>query len=159
MNNTDQALNIRLLNQLRLEFDHLRWQSSPIKAQLIHKSTNADAEGVRGIPDAGIFKLAMQGAGYRDGGQKFDENGNPKFRKDPVLDADGTPIINSAGEAFDFEMPAHRSITLTGNKERFKDYKLLDSIVVRAGRVIANIKYLPIFELLYGWKFSSGSDF
>jgi hypothetical protein len=40
----------RLLNQIRSEFDQLRWKSQPIRGHFTHKATNAEAEGVQGTP-------------------------------------------------------------------------------------------------------------
>lgn len=155
MDKFKRALFIRLLTQVGSEFDRLRWQAVPIRAQLVHRATNAEAEGVRGIPRPRGDAVAMQGAGHREAGQRLDENGHPLFRDDPILDVTGKPITNSAGQAFDFVMPASRSVTFTGKSE---DYHRLEGIVVRAGRITANLLYLPAMTLLAGWRFSTPSD-
>lgn len=153
----DQSLIVRNLNQIRSEFDRLRWQSSAIKAQIYHRATNAEAEGVRGIPGIGAVGMSfvgMQGAGYHDGGMRTDKNGNPKFRDDAVLDVSGIPISNSAGSNFDFVMPVIRSVTFAGENE---DFVILAEIAKRAGRVIRMLS-TPIISGLSDWRFSSDSD-
>jgi len=154
MNVYDQSLIIRNINQIRSEFDRLRWQSNAIKAQIYHKATNAEAEGVKGIPSIGKNFVGMQGAGYRDGGIRLDERGKPKFREDAVLDVHGIPITNSAGSNFDFAMPVIRSVTFAGENE---DFYILAEIAKRAGRVIRMVSN-PILSGLSDWRFSSDSD-
>ncbi len=157
MSSYDPSLIVRHLTQIRSEFDRLRWQSSSIKAQIYHRASNAEAEGVRGIPGIGAIGMSfvgMQGAGHRDGGMRTDKNGNPKFRDDAILDACGTPISNSAGSNFDFIMPASRSVTFAGED---KDYVILAEIAKRAGRVM-RMTSNPILSILSDWRFSSDSD-
>jgi TIR domain len=146
---------MRLLAQTRAEFDRLRSQGAPIKALLIHRATNAEAEGVRGFPMPNGQPVGMEGAGHRDGGQRLDENGNPLFRDDPIVDVKGKPITNSAGQAFDFVMPAFRSVFFNGRTE---DYQMLAGVVVRAGRLVAKLLHLSIMEILAGWTFSTPQD-
>jgi hypothetical protein len=118
-------------------------------------ATNARAEGVSGTPLSRGNVVAMQGAGHRDFSQRFDEDRHPIFREDPILDVNGTPITNSAGEAFDVIMPATRSVTFTG---RSQDYNLLSTIALRAGRLIAALGSIPMMNRLEGWRFSTPSD-
>jgi hypothetical protein len=155
MDKAKESLFIRLLTQVRSEFDRLRWQAEPIRAQLVHRATNAEAEGVRAIPIPTGELVAMEGAGHREGGQCFDANGNPLFRDDPIVDVTGKPITNSAGEAFDVVMPASRSVTFSGRAE---DYHLLAGIAQRAGRVAASLVHLPLASVLTGWRYSTPRD-
>ena len=107
----------RLLSQLRAEFDGLRARETPVQARLIHRATNAEAEGVKGSPSrmvgsvGGIFR-----AGQRDGWPNLDANGNQEFVDRPLLDPAGTPIVNSAGQGVDWTMPASRTIEFSGDR-------------------------------------------
>ena len=145
----------RLLSQARSDFDRIRSQNKPIRVQLLHKATNAEAEGVRGIPRAFAGAIAFHGAGNREARQVFDERGNATFRKDPIIDVNGNPIVNSAGEAFDFVMPASRTVTFEGDNEA---YEALAGIAERAGRIVGNLGQLRTMEFARGWRFSSAAD-
>lgn len=155
MDDPKRILFTRLLTQIRSEFDHLRWQARPIQAQLVHKATNAEAEGVRGTPMMDHAIVSMQGAGHREFYQRVDKNGHAIFRDDPILDATGKPFTNSAGEAFDIVMPAHRTVVFSGRAE---DFQLLVGIAKRAGRLTTNLVTLQIIQGLAKWEFSTESD-
>lgn len=155
MSEQAHALLVGLLSQLRADFDRLRWQASPVRAQLVHRATNAEAEGVLGIPSLPSSDVvAFQGAGHREAQQLFDESGNPRFREDPIVDVKGTPITNSAGEAFDVVMPAFRTITFSG---RIEDYQQLAQLAERGGRIVGSLR-LPVLDRFQGWRFSTPSD-
>ena len=83
----------RLLSQARSDFDRIRSQNKPIRVQLLHKATNAEAEGVRGIPRAFAGAIAFHGAGNREARQVFDERGNATFRKDPIIESTAIPSL------------------------------------------------------------------
>ncbi|MFA9479721.1 TIR domain-containing protein [Phycisphaerales bacterium AB-hyl4] len=155
MTQTIDKTTYRLLTQVKSDFDRLRWQARPIRAQLIHRATNAEAEGVVGIPAIQGDMIAMQGAGHREAFQRLDKNGNAIFRDDPILDVKGNPITNSAGEAFDVVMPAFRKVSFTGVN---KDYGLLAGLAERAGRIVTRLGKLPFPCFEQGWQFSQPSD-
>ncbi len=154
MQNPRIGLVIRLLTQIRSEFDRLRWQSKPIGAFLIHRATNAEADGVLGLPEPIGQMIAMHGAGHRDFQQKMESNGQPRLRDDPILDVKGVPIVNVVGESLDVVMPAFRSVIFTGDNQNFA---LLAAIAIRAGKAISAI-HLPSCERLAAWQFSTSSD-
>ena len=122
---------------------------------LTHRATNAEAEGVIGFPRPRGKMVALRGAGNREAFQRFDKNGNPNFRPDPIVDVKGNPIVNSAGQAFDFVMPAYRTVEFTG---RYSDFQRLKSLAERAGRLVSRIPTMPSRALLDGWRFSSPDD-
>ena len=146
---------MHLLEQIQSDFDRVRWQCRPIEIQLVHIATNAEAEGVIGIPLAHQPAIAFQGAGHREFFQRIDGSGNPLFRDDPIVDVKGSPITNSAGEAFDVVMPAFRTVHFLGD---VADYQKLSNVAERAGRLIARMKSLPSLSALRGWQFSTPSD-
>ncbi len=146
---------IHFLEQIQSDFDRVRWQCQPIEVQLVHRATNAEAEGVIGIPLAHQQPTAFQGAGHRESLQRIDGSGNPLFRDDPIVDVKGLPITNSAGEAFDVVMPAFRTVAFLGD---VADYQKLSNVAERAGRLIARMKNLPSLSVLRGWRFSTPSD-
>jgi hypothetical protein len=147
---------LHLLEQIRSDFDRARFECEPISVMLVHRATNAEAEGVKGYPKAQREPIAYGGAGHREAVQLVDEKGNPKFRADPILDVHGNPIVNSAGDAFDVVMPAFRQVQFSGE---VSDYHKLNTLAERAGRVVLNISNLPIFACLLGWQFSEPADF
>lgn len=151
----DRSLYVRLLSQVREDFRFLRWHSSPIYAQLVHRATNAEAEGVVGVPAPNGQIVAMEGAGHRECRQEVDERGRAKFRADPIVDANGVPITDQAGRALDLAMPASRTIALGGSIE---DVTKLREVAERAGRLVARIPDLPQMALLKSWSFSTPRD-
>jgi hypothetical protein len=146
---------IRLLEQVRSDFDRLRVACAPIKMQLEHKATDAQAEGVEGIPYDVNGAVAFGSAGHREAFQRCDSKSNPLFREDPIFDANGKPIENSAGEAFDIVMPAFRSTVFSGASD---DYRKLEHIAERGGRLIAKVEISWLRAALAGWRFSKHAD-
>lgn len=59
------------------------------------------------------------------------------------------------GEAFDYVMPAFRSIHFFGS---VKDYQHLRPIAERAGRIIADLPSASVNRFLSGWNFSAPED-
>ena len=106
-------------------------------------------------PVSEVGLVAMQGAGHRDSYVRRDEQGNTQFRDDPIVDVKGKPILNSAGQALDIVMPAHRSVSFYGDSQH---YALLAGIAKRAGRALARLSESPVLSLLDGWRFSTQSD-
>jgi hypothetical protein len=154
MRDTESTLLTRLLTQIRSEFDTLRWKSRRIEAFLVHRATNAEAEGVKGFPQPTGKFFAMGGAGHREFRQVVDENGNYRLRDDPIVDVHGKPIVNSAGTAYDVVMPAFRSVFFTGDNDHFGQ---LSTIAKRAGAAAAAGDF-KVARILDGWRFSTTSD-
>lgn len=144
-----------LLSDLRADFRYFRWHSAPVRAQLIHMATNAEAEGVIGIPAPRPPFVAQEGAGHRGFRQRVDDAGNPVFRAGEIVDVEGKPITNSSGEAFDVIMPAFRTVSFSGTSE---DFTTLRGLAERAGRITANLPALPQVHLMRDWRFSTPSD-
>lgn len=154
------SLALRYLQQIRAEFDRLRWEYEPIEVQLVHLATNAEAEGVIGCPPLSQRRpqsqlVAMQGAGHREARQRCDPDGNPLFRDDPIVDVEGRPVMDSAGKALDLVMPAHRRLTFAGDAGC---YRALNDVAVRAGRLIMRMVRQPALAVLREWRFSTPSD-
>lgn len=147
---------LRYIQQIRADFDRLRWQCQGIEVQLVHRATNAEAEGVVGVP-TGRWRepVAFQGAGHREAHQRFDEHGQPRFLDEPVVDVKGQPITDANGKALDFVMPAFRTVTFAGE---CVDCEKLSNVAERAGRLIPGMAHLPALAVLRGWQFSTSSD-
>ena len=154
MQQSDADLPIRLLTQVRTEFDQLRWQSERIEGFLTHKATNAEAEGVRGMPEPLGDVFAMESAGHRNPVQLVDEQGTPRHREDPILDVKGNPILDKTGKPLDFVMPAFRSVQFSGDQ---KGFQRLDTIAKRAGKVVSTLK-IDALEMMSDWNFSSSGE-
>jgi hypothetical protein len=152
---SERALINRLLSQIASDFDRLRWERQPIRTQLIHLASNAEAEGVRGQPAFQGELVGIQSAGHREGGIRRDEQGNPCLRDDPILDAVGKPIINSDGKPVDVIMPASRNVAFLGEPE---DFTLFSETAQRAGRILAKLDGTTVPDLLGGWMFSTSAD-
>lgn len=146
---------MHFLQQIQSDFDRVRWQCQPIQVQLVHRATNAEAEGVIGIPLSRQQPIAFQGAGHRELFQRIDGSGKPLFRDDPIVDVKGHPITNSSGQAFDVVMPAFRTVDFAGG---VADYQKLSNVAERAGRLVAKMKNLPSLSVLRGWQFSTPSE-
>ena len=142
----------RLLRDLRADFDRLRQREQTVKARLVHKATNAEADGVRGYPtwleDSSIRRKL--GAGFRNGRQNRDAMGNPKFVAEPVMDADGQPIVNSVGEGFDITLPAIRTVWLVGDA---KAVGQLCALAERGGR-LARACRCSTLRMVSDWQFT-----
>lgn len=145
----------KLLSQTRIDFDRLRTQTRSIKMQIIHKASNANAEGVKGMPRLIRKPLAFQGAGRRDFEQNVDTRGFPTFRDDPVLDAMGHPIVNSVGQAFNVRMPASRSVMFEGEIDGVNRFLAIGE---RAGGTALGLSHLPALHFTKEWKFNSASE-
>lgn len=146
---------MRLLQQIHADFDLSRRECSPVSAQLVHRASNAKAEGVEGMPSANSETIAWRSAGHRELAQRVDSNGNVLFREDAIVDAAGQPIVNSAGQAFDVVMSATRSVAFFGS---LSDYQRLDDLAERAGRILQLLRHLPALGLLSGWQFGNPAD-
>ena len=151
----ERSLYVRLLSQSREDFHYLRWHSCPVYAQLVHRATNAEAEGVVGVPVPNERVVEIGGAGHREFQQRVDERGRPKLRADPIVDVNGKPITNSAGEACDVAMPAFRTVAFGGATE---DVTKLREIAERAGRLVAKLRDLRQMSFVKGWSFSRPRD-
>lgn len=145
----------RLLRKARSDFDRLRFEGAPLAVTLVHRATNAEAEGVVGYPHAQREVIAFGGAGHREPYQRRDKNGNPLFRSDPIVDVHGNPITNSAGNALDFVMPASRTVSFTG---LLGDYQKVHSLAKRAGRLVWESRGAAALPVPPGWRFSSPED-
>ncbi|MDQ3045521.1 MAG: TIR domain-containing protein [Chloroflexota bacterium] len=146
---------IPFLEKVRADFDHARFACGPVKVMLTHRATNAEAEGVVGNPRAHGEVIAYGSAGHRECRQRFDKDGGALFRTDPIVDVAGNPVVNSAGDAYDIEMPAFRSVEFTG---QVADYQKLSSLSERAGRLVSKLGSAPALGLLAGWRFSKPED-
>ncbi len=142
-----------LLQQISSEFDRLRWSASgEVRLGIYHQATNAELDGFPWQEQA----AAMETIAHREFVQFADENGSPRFRDTPVLDAAGNPIVNSAGQAFDVQMPAHRGLFLYGDP---KDVSRLRSIVSRAGKVLLHERTKLDIDFGRAWRFASEAGF
>jgi hypothetical protein len=151
----DVGLNLRLLSRLREDFDRLRFNEMPIEVRLVHRASNAEFEGVKGYPPSLRQTAVHHGAGHREFRQKFDNAGNPLFREDPIPDAAGNPIVNSAGEAFDVIMPAFRAVDFSGGTQAVSR---LRAVSERAGRIASELRHLPPLHFTREWQFSGYPD-
>lgn len=127
------------LKSLQTDFAELRRTTSQSKVWLDHRATNADADGVPHHrcpwPDNEMVYCTNVN---REGRQRFDEQGNAMFVDMPVLEVHGTPITGSAGQAFDYIMPAYRTIAVYGDESAAS----LHRATQRAGRAVIELRAL-----------------
>ena len=147
---------IRFMRQIRDDFDRLRWQGMQIKIRLYHWATNAQAEGVVGMPRWDERQVvAFRGAGHRDAYQRRGQDGVPVNRDDPIVDEEGKSIVDCEGRAIDVVMPALRMVNFSGE---IADYQKLSNIAERAGRLIVKMVRLPILDNLIAWRFNDPGE-
>ena len=145
----------RLLSQLRGEFDGIRERETAVRVRLIHKATNAEADGVKGSPPAMLGSVGGSfTAGQRDGWPNLDDDGNQVFVDPPLLDPAGTPIVNSTGQGLDWTMPASRTVEFSGDRGAVSR---LRSLAERGGQLAVAWRN-ETQRLLAGWRFSAPED-
>lgn len=147
---------VRLLEQVKNDFDYVRRQRGSIDVLLVHRATNAQAEGVLGHPSSRNLQqvVAFGGAGHREPYQRF-KDGEMQFRDDPVVDVKGNPIVDSSGRGIDFVMPAFRTTEFSGDGLL---YQQINDLAQRAGRLVLALQSSPDLAILAGWRFSGPSD-
>ncbi len=146
-----------LLEGLRRSFDGLRQVEYPIRIQLIHRATNAEAEGVVGHPafPDGSHIGAVRGAGRREHGVVVDQDGKPRTIDPPILDVKGKPIVSSdTGEGVDVIMPASRTVILNGAGGAGAR---LCQLAVRGGRLVSE-SHGGLLRPLNGWIFDKPDE-
>ncbi|MFN0134999.1 MAG: hypothetical protein ACKVS9_02660 [Phycisphaerae bacterium] len=157
MSESAQKINPQLragFDYIRRDFHSLREERFPIRAVLIHEATNASHYGVQPYPYESEFGFCGKVcAGMREGGVVTDVNGMPLFADEPELDAHGKPIVNSAGEAFVYVVPAMRTVAFFGDTGAVSR---LRRVSTRAATLIAQIP-VPACAPPAGWRFSPGS--
>lgn len=126
------------------------------RIHMLHRATNAEAEGVVGIPYVfqgnqrpGSHHFSM---GNRDGWYNVDEKGAPKFVDVPALDIDGKAIAASNGQGFDIILPAYRRAIVTGPQDEVK--KLTELTTIAGGLVSAIAEAAALLPLR--WQINGG---
>lgn len=144
----------RQLTQLRDDLDSLARGSSTIKAELWHKATNAETEGIVGLPKRQRMFAYFGGAGNRDGYVRRNVDGTFRYASEPILDLDGKPIVDESGRPLDFVYPALRQIMLDGERQQVNQ---LRALAERGGSIARRIP-TAIHEHLIDWGFSAEQD-
>lgn len=113
--------------RLRVQFENIVNECRPVACLVIEKRSPAYPPGALSYDDLLAGRPLIQGGGGLgcEPSQLFDETGRPLFGVFPILDARGTPIANSAGEAFGFRFGLSRQFFLYTDRDAPQESRAL----------------------------------
>jgi len=117
------------LQRAQKRFEDAAREHSPLRCLLVEHASPPQREPEL-PPIAGFGKETMvhfAAGGYREVRLIQNADGTPVFADKPVLDVDGKPIANSAGEAYAIERGATRTLQVYGEYEAFRSFSQIAS--------------------------------
>lgn len=138
----------RLHKQIAADFDAIASSSPPIRAQLLHRATNAERQGVVGTPHSGAGVASICTIGNRDFRPLKDADGRPLPADPPIVDFEGRTFDDGNGNPVMVEFPASRTLRLFGDPACVSR---LQAIADRAGAILRQSPPIPNAGLS-GWR-------